>query len=775
MLDDKNWLIPEPVQIPDEFKRAIGGHPLVAETLFKRGLQDISSAQAFLNPDFYQPCSPDELPDSQAAYILLSKAIRAKKHILVWGDFDVDGQTSTIILVQGLRELGGQVSYHIPIRGKESHGISREVLDKFLRKGFDLLITCDTGISEHETIQYARQSGIPVIVTDHHTLSETLPPANAVVNPQRLPEDHPLRTLPGVGVAYKVMEGLFAHLQRDFRPGDYLDLVALGIVADVADQHGDTRYLLQKGLRHLRTTTRIGLRNLFEKAKLNYLNINEDHIGFQIAPRLNAVGRLGDANPIIEFLTTEDTGRARVLAAEIEAMNTRRRSQTRQVERAALSQLESSPDDRHAPAIILHHPSWPGGIVGIVASRLVERYQKPVILLTGEDPFHGSARSVKGINITEAIRSQAKLLRGFGGHPMAAGLSLTASNYNAFKRGFLSSMEAQFKDKPPVPAKQVDHIIRLNQITIDLVEQIERLAPFGSGYPKLEFMLEDLKLVSTAIVGNTGEHRQIIAEDADENQCRFIWWNGGDEPLPEAEFDLISTLSKSDYRGETQINAVWVDYRLSEHGQETLARENFEIIDHRNEPEPGKKLKQILEEHTDTVVWAEGIDSKSIPSVRRHELEVAENLVIWTTPPSNKVLKAALQITNPRRVFVFGQNPGYHITNEFLTRLLGLGEYAINHKSGQAPLIQLASACGSEEETIQVGLRLLAAMGKIGYEEKSDIVVLSDENEDPNPETIEILSNELRKSLEESWAYRKYFRSGDIKEFLYVDNDLQQD
>jgi len=769
---EKHWVLPEAFQIPDEFKKAIGGHPLVTETLFKRGMQDIASALAFLNPDLYQPCSPDELPDCRAAYALLSEAITAQKHILVWGDFDVDGQTSTTVLVQGLRELGGQVSFHIPIRGKESHGISRKVLEKYLdKKGIDFLITCDTGISEHENIGFIRQSGIPVIVTDHHTLPDTLPSANAVVNPQRLPQNHPLRTLPGVGVAYKLMEGLFAFMQRDFHPENYLGLAALGIVADVAHQLGDTRYLLQQGLRHLRSTKRIGLKNLYINAKLTPLNIDEDHIGFQIAPRLNAVGRLGDANPIVEFLTTADTGRARVLAAQIEAMNIKRRSQTRQVEQAALSLLEASPDDRHASAIVLHHPHWPGGIVGIVASRLVERHQKPVILLTGEDPIHGSARSVEGINITEAITSQAKLLRTYGGHPMAAGLSLAADNYSTFKRGFLSVMADKVKEKPPVPEVQIDQIIQLDEISIDLVEQIQRLAPFGAGNPKLKFMLKNLQLVSTSKVGKAEEHRQVIVEDADENRCKFIWWKGGDEPIPQAEFDLICTLAKSDYRGETQINAVWVDSRLSEHGQETISRKHCELVDCRNESDPETALKQIIKDNNDMIVWAEVIHPESVQSFRRHSLNPTDSLLIWTAPSSQVVLQEALQITKPKVVFIFGLDPGLHNPNQFIERLFGLVKFIINQKSGQVRLIELAGACGSDEGTVRIGLRLLEAMGKITFADGIDIAALDLVNEVPDPDMIEILSAELRRNLEESQAFRRYFRSGDIRDYISGNND----
>ncbi len=308
--NQQRWIIPEMISIPQAYQDAIGGHPLIAQTLYQRGYRTIESARAFLDPDRYQPAPASDLPDLPAACELLKNAIQEKAHILVWGDFDVDGQTATTVLVEGLRQLGGVVSYHIPVRGEESHGINRTTLKEKLTSGFDLLLTCDTGVTEHANIQLVRNLGIPVIVTDHHIPGETLPPANAVINPQRLPPDHPLRALPGVGVAYKLIEGLFSFL--DHHPGEHshselctsslghlLELVALGIIADVAELQGNNRYLLQKGLQHLRTTHRLGLQLLYKNAELDPNNLNEGHIGFQIAPRLNAVGRLGDANPMV--------------------------------------------------------------------------------------------------------------------------------------------------------------------------------------------------------------------------------------------------------------------------------------------------------------------------------------------------------------------------------------------------------------------------------------------------------------------------------------------
>lgn len=760
---EKRWVLPEKTEVPQAFRAAIGGHPLVAQTLYRRGYRSLDSARAFLDPDNYQPSPANELPDLEAACELLAKAIRGNKHILVWGDFDVDGQTATTVLVEGLRQLGAQVSYHIPVRAKESHGIRQEVLKTKLATGFDLLLTCDTGISEHANLQIVRNLGIPVIVTDHHTLGESLPPANAVINPQRLAPDHPQRSLPGVGTAYKLIEGLFSWLGVSADLDHLLELVALGIVADVAELQGDTRYLLQKGLIRLQETRRIGLGLLYQNAELNPANLNEGHIGFQIAPRLNAVGRLGDANPMVEFLTTDDTGRARELAILIEGMNNKRRTDTRQVEQGAEMQLSSSSADRHAPAIVLHHPTWPGGVVGIVASRLVERYQKPVILLTGGDPIHGSARSVPGVHITEAIAAQADLLNGYGGHPMAAGLSMPAQHLAAFKRRFLATVGTLLKDVDFVREIQVGQEMTLDQLNLDLVQEVNRLAPFGPGNPPILFLLRGLNLISESQVGGDQEHRQVTVADQDDNELRLIWWNGADEPLPEAQFDLVCKLSLSDYKGSPQLSAEWVDFHLSEAGLREIEARHVDLIDYRDVFNPQAELERCLEETPEAGLWGEGELPGDLPFKGRHALQATSHLVIWTAPPSRSVLLRVLRLTKPQRVTVFALDPNLDDPARFMTRLAGAARYAISNLAGEVLLERLAAACAADEAAVRAGLHLWQAKGVLKVEFDEESVCITTDGQAPDPLAIEHYEVILGALLDESRAFRGYFRRGDIQ------------
>src|SRR6266540_7235952 len=413
------WIDPQPLEIPASFAD-LNLPPLIAQTLVRRGINTPEAARAFLQPDSL-PSTP--FPGIEKAVEVIRAALSRNEMICVWGDFDVDGQTSTTVLVQTLQALGANVVYYIPIRGKESHGVHVETLKPLIDNGAKLILTCDTGITAYEAIDYANSRGVDVVVTDHHELGETLPNARVIINPKLLPENHILANLAGVGVAYKLAEALLKSndLSRSITATqiastNLLDLVALGLIADVALLKGETRSLVQRGIQVLRNTGRIGLRAMADLSGTSLESLTEESIGFSFAPRLNALGRLGDANPAVELLLSHDPARARVLATQIEGLNAQRRLLTNQVYEAAEAQLHENPELRSEPAIILSSPNWPGGVVGIVANKLVERYRKPAILLNQSENgiLRGSARSIEGLHITEAITTQKDLLLSFG-------------------------------------------------------------------------------------------------------------------------------------------------------------------------------------------------------------------------------------------------------------------------------------------------------------------------------------------------------------------------
>ena len=461
------WLETPEIEIPAELLQIAGGQRLVALALARRGYVDPAAARAFLDPAYYPAVSPYELPGMEKAMERLRAALDKREHILVWGDFDVDGQTATTLLVSTLRELGGRVSYHIPVRAQESHGVNLPVLQSLLEVDDPptVVLTCDTGISAQPAVEYAIGRHVDMIITDHHELPRPLagdadikgqpvgelarvavvPPAYAVVTPRLLPAGHSLASLPGVGVAYKLAQALYQEAGNPAGVEQHLDLAALGIVADVALLTGEARYLLQRGLERLRRPQRVGLLAIYERAGLSAERMTEEQIGFVLAPRLNALGRLGDANPAVELLSTQDVGRARLLALQLEGLNSRRQLLTSQVLRAALAQIEQDPSLNEMEALVLAHPAWPAGVIGIVASRLVELLGKPcaLVAIPPGEAGRGSARSVEGIDISAAIATQSRLLNGFGGHVMAAGFSIPEENITLFRAGLSQAVAEQ--------------------------------------------------------------------------------------------------------------------------------------------------------------------------------------------------------------------------------------------------------------------------------------------------------------------------------------------
>ena len=741
--------------------------PLIAQTLVRRGIQTIDSARAFLHPDA-TPSTP--FPNIEPAVELIHEAIRKKDMICVWGDFDVDGQTSTALLVQTLQALGANVMYYIPIRGKESHGVHIESLKPIIDNGAKLIITCDTGITAHEAVDYCNSRGVDIVITDHHDLGETLPNAKAIINPKLLTEEHILKNLAGVGVAYKLAEALLAFSGQQSAISDsLLDLVALGLIADVALLKGETRSLAQRGIQALRTTNRLGLKVISELSNTSLESLTEETIGFTFAPRLNALGRLSDANPAVELLITKDPARARVLAAQIEGLNAQRRLLTSQVHEAAEAQLREHPELLTEPAIVLSHPNWLGGVVGIVANRLVDRYHKPAFLLTESEDgiLRGSARSVEGLHVTEAITANKDLLISFGGHPMAAGISLQKDNLASFRRGLGRAIEKQLGEiVREEPSLQIDAWLELDEINLALADSIEMLAPFGAGNPKLILATHGVKMKSVSEIGKTKEHLRLAIEDEGGNTQNILWWSGAGEDLPDpssplregSTFDIAYTVRASTFRGQKQVTLQFEEFRVTEEMPIVVREKKLAIEDLRNDTKAFERLK------VETLTWAEGADKSNGKS--RYELQKADEFAIFTTPPSPADLRAALEIVKPKIVYVFGNSPQPEKTDEFLSRLAGMTKYAINNKEGKASIMELVSATAQRESAVRIGLEWLAAGGHVSIVRQEEALILSAGNGEVNQYLQKELYVAVKGILEETAAYRAHFARADINNLM---------
>ncbi|MCI0552587.1 MAG: single-stranded-DNA-specific exonuclease RecJ [Anaerolineae bacterium] len=758
------WLDPQPVDVPASFS-TLGLHPLVTQTLIRRGILTPDSARAFLHPDS-SPSTP--FPNIEKAVDRINSAIKNREKIGVWGDFDVDGQTATTLLVQTLQALGANVTYYIPIRGKEGHGIHIETLKPILDNDVKLILTCDTGITAHKAIDYANSRDVDVIITDHHDLGETLPNATAILNPKLLPADHLLANLAGVGVAYKLAEALLIENRQSSTLAtgasagvvNLLDLVALGLIADVALLKGETRLLAQQGIQALRGTNRPGLKVMAELSGTNLETLTEETIGFTFAPRLNALGRLSDANPAVELLITNDLARARVLATQIEGLNAQRRLLTSQVYEAAEAKLHENPDLLTEPAIVLSHPNWPGGVVGIVANKLADRYHKPVILFTESEDgvLRGSARSVEGLHITQAITMQKDILLAFGGHPMAAGLSLQKEKLTEFRKGLGRAIEKQLGAiTREEPVLQIDAWLGLEEINLELANALESMAPFGAGNPSLVLASRAVQLKSVSTMGKAKEHLRLTIEDGNGNTQSILWWGGAGNDLPEegSTLDLAYSLRASTFRGKRQVTLQFEDFRVIEENIE-LKTTKVEVEDWRAEAGKFKDLKESV------LVWAEGAEKAK--GKNRFELYKADEFAIYTAPPSPADLRVALEIVKPNKIYLFGVSPKLEnpssplrMTDEFLSRLAGLAKYAVNQRGGRVTVGELAAATSQRESAVRIGLEWLAAGGHASIQSEEDAVFLSGGSGEPNQYLQKELYVAVKGILEETAAYRAHF------------------
>jgi len=763
-----DWIAPPDLTIPTELREAVGGHPLVAEILARRGITDVETARAFLDPAYYTPSPPGDIPDLLLSAETLIDCIRRGQRILVWGDFDVDGQTSTALLYDALCNLGARVAYHVPHRLKHGHGVQVDVLMNLLREdGIRVILTCDTGVDAHEAVDATKVNGLTMLITDHHALPPTLPDA-PVVNPQRLPKGHPLRDLPGVGVAYMLVQQLYALAGRKGEEEQFLDLVALGIVSDVATQRLDTRYLLQLGIESLRNPQRVGLQALMTAAQVDPANLSTDTIGFQVGPRLNALGRLADASLAVELLTTHDMATAQQIANQLEGLNDQRKQIENQIYAAALDAVRADSSLLQFEGLVLAGPHWHTGVIGIVASRLVEQYGKPTVMLALNNgkAARGSARSVPGVDIGACIAAQSDLLIKYGGHPGAAGLSLDADLIPQFRRR-LSNTIGETRDPDVRIGYRIDGEVALGELSMELAEELNRLAPFGEGNPPIHLVTRGVKRVSYAGFGVNNRHRRVVVEDEAGVSHMVTWWRGSEHAEPPGTFDLLYIPRLNDYKGRRSLQLEWVDYRLTP-GSEAEGEAGIEVIDLRGVADPLAALNG-----TEVVVWAEALsaheelpfDSGQIGT--RYDIGRGDDLLIWTAPPGPDELTQVLDRTGAQRVYIVAQHEPSNGLEAFLRRLGGLVKYALREYGGEVEILRLAGATAQREFTMRQGLAWMAAKGEIGLEWLEGGRVRLAKGGLPEPDTLGPIWDDLQALIAEAAAYRAYFRSSaDLTRFF---------
>jgi single-stranded-DNA-specific exonuclease len=523
-MHEGTWTIrPAPHRVQTELAAALGVSELTAGVLVRRGFTDPAAAQAFLAGE-QPPHDPFLLGDMALACERIRAAVADGRPICVHGDYDVDGISATALAVLLLRELGAEVDWHLPSRFEEGYGVSRDTLARLADEGCGLVLTVDCGITAVEEVAEAKARGLEVIVTDHHRQAETLPDCPIVAT---RPSEYPFPELCGTGVVYKLGQALFG-VESDV-PKRHLDLVALATIADVVPLLDENRALAIAGLRALARTQKPGLQALMRAAGVDPATVDAGACGFRLGPRINAAGRLGHPRAALELLLTDDKEEARRLADTLEDLNRERQAVEQRIFREAVAQVESWSPEQQARCAYAVHGDWNEGVVGIVASRLVERFNRPVIVLSAkEDEWKGSGRSIPAFDLHASLAHSAGALERWGGHRAAAGLSLKPDAYDAFVEQWTAYAESELSEEELSPRLQIDAIVpRGTRLTLELCAELARLAPFGLGNPEVTLLAPGCELGDVATVGEGKHLRYRVRRDGSDAGSAIHFGAGG--------------------------------------------------------------------------------------------------------------------------------------------------------------------------------------------------------------------------------------------------------
>lgn len=717
---------------------------LTAAILARRGYSTEASARSFLSPDYYHPALPESLPDLEHAAERIVDAYRKNERILLWGDIDTDGLTATAVVFEALNAAGMEVYYHIP----ERHGIHVETLREICQSVKPaVLLSCDTGTSAHAAANFVRDSHIDFLVADHHQLPPSLPPVHALVNPKRLLTPHPLEHLSGVGVAFLLVQHVYEKLGKSRELNLFSDLIALGIVADVVPLLADTRYLVQQSLKALRVSNRPALIALAEISDHPLSYVTENEIGFDFVPRLNSFGRLSHADNGFKLLTTRNAGEARILAAQADALNQKRRLLTRQIRQAVQEQIQKDTTLLNWSALVLENPHWEAGVISEAANQLAEEYERPVVLLVSgaNETASGSVRAFGGFNVLTALDAVSDLLITFGGHEQAAGMSILVENIPAFRRRFSNALSSQQISPREI---EIEGILSLSEVTLDAARNLEKLAPFGVGNLRPVFLAQDVQLVRSAKIGRDDQHRRLTVRESGGENTSVLWWNSSEQPLPEGTFELAYQIAPVIQEGQYELQITFVDW-VQTRPPEVKPLSQIELIDCRESLDlPAMKVNE-----PSLVIWAEGYPRRDSPGLPFSELTPAEALLIYTAPFHLKILQAALKRVRPSRVYLFAEMPALNNPDELLSALVALLKAALEKMEGRIDIRQIAERLAQPEETIRLALENLADFVEIDWLTRSSAQIRA-----VHPIGSVKISPKLQQAIEETAAYRRYFR-----------------
>lgn len=664
----KRWQVERPdEQLVQQLQNDLQLSAIAAKILVARGCETSSQAESLLNMTETSVYDPFLMHGMAEAVARIEQALDNGEKILVYGDYDADGVTSTTVMLHVLLDLGADVSFKIPNRFLHGYGPNEQLFREAHEEGVQLIITVDNGISGIEPIRVAKELGMDVIVTDHHEPGEELPPADVILHP-RVPEGHyPFGELAGVGVAFKLAHALYGEL-----PTHLFEFVAIGTVADLVPLVDENRYLVKRGIEEMQRSLSPWVQAMCEVSSADQSKINEETIGFYFGPRLNAVGRLGEAAPGVELLMAEDAIKATTLAKKLNTCNTERKDIVKDITEQATAMIEADEKIQNSLVLVVAGEGWNPGVVGIVASRLVELYYRPTIVLS-LDPekgiAKGSARSIEGFHLYNELAKNRDIIPHFGGHPMAAGMTFPLEQVDELRSRLDVQARACLTEEQLTPVINIDIPLKIDEISTDAIEEIAKLGPFGTDFPKPVYVLEDVEVASMRKIGAAENHIKMELTDGFE-KLDSVGFNKGHL------HDELTYGIKVSFIGDLQINE-WQGRKKPQFMIEDVQTTEWQLFDIRGIRQTSRWLNTVPKEEAifiafrpETITYYQSLLGVPILHVDESlsNVEKANFIVLLDLPRNVQLLENVLKKTAPSRIYAHFYMPDSQYFNGMPTR-----------------------------------------------------------------------------------------------------------
>lgn len=645
----KNWSIERPDEtLVKTFMETLNIPSAHAKILISRGIETIDEAKAFIEIDETSLHDPFLLHEMDVAVELIQKAITENKKMVIYGDYDADGVTSITVLMTVLKRLGADVSFVIPNRFEHGYGPNKDLFKQIHEAGAEMIITVDNGVSGVQEVAYARELGMDVIITDHHEAGEVWPDANATIHPKHPEGNYPFPELAGVGVAFKLATALLGEV-----PQDLLEIVAIGTVADLVSLRDENRYFVKKGIEEMRKTRRPGIQALAKVSAVAQSQLNEESIGFMIGPRLNAPGRLGDAAPAVELLTTEDALIAADLAEELDHYNKERQEIVSTITKEANTMIDEVYGENIPAVFVLAKEGWNPGVVGIVASRITEKYYRPTIILS-LDPetgiAKGSARSIEGFHLYNELAKSSDLLTHFGGHPVAAGLSMPIENIDRLREQLIAQALEIMTEEQFIAKLAIDVPLSLDEIDVSVLESLDLLRPFGMDFAKPTYLIEEVTASSIRKIGAEKNHLKLEVTNGTEvlDVIGFSQGEKADHISPSVKFSLVGDLQVNEWNGNKKPQLLLEDLRSR----------NWQLFDLRGIREVSRWIHTIPTQEATFLAFYERTIAQFQPMIKekialygKDFLPVNGILVLLDMPKAAEDLMGVVKESKPGRIY----------------------------------------------------------------------------------------------------------------------------